>query len=204
MFFISPKPSRSSTLVFQALAGGGHNQLREEGDKEGIAEEVFFRGDLPPVHIDGIAQGLEGIEGDAHRQQHVKGRVVKLKAQRAQQSIETVNGEVEILEKEQNRQVDAQAHPQHQTPAEQQRPPLQGRLLQPLQTQAAAIGDQGGQQHQQGIDRVPAHIEVVAAQQQPEVLDPGRNEIVHDHHNGQENQKLQGVKKHGPVLRIKA
>ena len=194
--------SQLAQQILRPLNGAGH-QLGEEGDKKGIAEEVSFRGNLSPVHINGIAQSLEGVEGDAHRQQHVKGRVVKLKADMDQYGIEAVNGEIEILEEEQNRQVDAKAQPQHQTPAEQQRPPLQRRLLQPLQTQAAAIGDQGGQQHQQCVNRVPAHIEVVAAKQQPIMLDPVRNDVVNSHYNGQKDKKLQRVKGHRPVLRIK-
>ena len=48
--------------------GTGH-QLREETDIEAEIEDVAHRLDAPAIHIHDVADGLEGIEGDAYRQQ---------------------------------------------------------------------------------------------------------------------------------------
>ena len=58
--------------IFAALDGPCH-QLGEKGQEQGIAQEIPLRRHLPPPDVHQIAYGLEGIERDAHRQQHVKG-----------------------------------------------------------------------------------------------------------------------------------
>ena len=56
--------------------GPGH-QLGEEGDEERKIQERRRRGCFPLVDIDRIGKGLEGVEGDAHRQDDAGcGRVV--------------------------------------------------------------------------------------------------------------------------------
>ena len=65
-------------LLQKVLAplNGPRHQLGEEGDKKGIAQKVLLRADLPPVHVHGIAQSLEGKEGNANGQQDVEFRNV--------------------------------------------------------------------------------------------------------------------------------
>ena len=176
--------------VPRPLDGPGH-QLGEEGDEQGVVEEVPLGGHVLPVHVDGVAQGLEGVKGDAHRQQHVQQGHVHGKAQIVQPPGEHVRGEVVVLEEEQHPQVQhqAQGHPQ---PA-----------LAPHGTahqQAAAVGDGGGEEHQKGVDGVPAHVEVVAGQQQLEVPGPAGQQVVEGHVHRQEHQVLDGVEIHGCSL----
>ena len=47
--------------VFRPLDGPGH-QLGEIGDKQGERDEIPLRGQLSPVDVDGVAEGLEGIK----------------------------------------------------------------------------------------------------------------------------------------------
>ena len=44
------------------------DELREEGDECEEVHEAVRGGNLPPVNIQRVAHGLEGIERDAHRQ----------------------------------------------------------------------------------------------------------------------------------------
>jgi hypothetical protein len=48
---------------------GTRHQLGEEAHIEPEIQDVFDRIDLPPVYIDRIGDGLEGIKGDPHREQ---------------------------------------------------------------------------------------------------------------------------------------
>src|SRR6201992_1118175 len=49
------------------LYGPGHH-LREEGDVESVFKQIFFRRNPAPVNLDGVAHGLEGVEGKTYRQ----------------------------------------------------------------------------------------------------------------------------------------
>ena len=189
--------------IFGPLDGAG-NQLGEERDKQGIAGDALLSSDFPPVYIHGIAQGLEGVEGNPHRQQHIDARPVQVEAQGHEQGVQAVQGKIKVLEEEKNAQVDNQAGNENQLPQAMLFLRRGAGCVRPVNAQAAEPGDQGGCQQQKGIHCVPAHIKIIAAHQQPDVLGPGRNDVIHHHHNGQENEKLQRVEKHGPVLRMKA
>ena len=84
---------------------GPRHKLGEEGDKQGIGEEIPLGLNLAPVHIHGVAEGLEGIEGDAHREQNIHRRDARLHMQKVQSLVQKVNGEVKILEKEEDAKV---------------------------------------------------------------------------------------------------
>ena len=58
-----------STSVRLTLMG---DELWEEGDVEGIVEEVALVVELAAVDVDGVTQQLEGIEGDADGQEDVE------------------------------------------------------------------------------------------------------------------------------------
>ena len=49
------------------LNWAGH-QFRKEGDKEAIMDEFSLGFKVPTVDIDGVTDGLEGVEADAKRQ----------------------------------------------------------------------------------------------------------------------------------------
>ena len=58
----------------QQIAGplnGARHQLRKKAHKGSKGNEVTRRFQLPLVHINGIAQSLEGVKTDTHRQDDV-------------------------------------------------------------------------------------------------------------------------------------
>jgi len=51
---------------------GSCNQLREEGDKEAVINNAFEGFYFTPIDIYGVAEGLEGEEGNAHGDEDVE------------------------------------------------------------------------------------------------------------------------------------
>ena len=141
-----------------ALDGARH-QLREERDEERIDEEVLFRLGRPAVHVDGVTQRLEDVEGDAHGQEDVELRNGHPQAEGAEKARHALCRPVEILEKKQYRKVDDErGHQERLLP-----------LSIFLDAQGCQVGHRGAGQQQQDIDRLPAHVEIVAGCQQEQV-----------------------------------
>ena len=91
--------------VRRPLDGAGH-QLREEAD---ICEELYdvvSRRQFLPVHIDGITQGLEGVETDADGKYDLQRHPVGMQPYEAEQVLKTLGEEVEILEYSENAEID--------------------------------------------------------------------------------------------------
>ena len=63
-------------LVPQVLVldDGTGDELGEQGDKGAEVDDVPLSPGVPPVHVDGVAHGLEGVEGDADGQVDVQHR----------------------------------------------------------------------------------------------------------------------------------
>ena len=62
--------SRLIDLVAQVLVldDGAGDELGKQGDEGAEIDDVPLRPGVSPVHIDGVAHGLEGVEGDADGQ----------------------------------------------------------------------------------------------------------------------------------------
>ena len=58
-------------LILNNWAG---NELREEGNKGTKIDNIPLSPGIPPVHIDGVAHGLEGVKGDADGKMDVQYR----------------------------------------------------------------------------------------------------------------------------------
>ena len=54
------------------------------------------------VHIDGIAERLEGVKADAHRQQYIYRHPVRSYAEELEQFGQVLSEEVEVLEDAEN------------------------------------------------------------------------------------------------------
>ena len=54
------------------------------------------------VHIDGIAERLEGVKADAHRQQYIYRHPVRFYAEELEQFGQVFSEEVEVLEDAEN------------------------------------------------------------------------------------------------------
>ncbi len=171
--------------ILPGLDDGAGHQLGEKGDIQRHVHKAFLRPDLAPVHIDGIAEGLEGVEADAHRQQDVQ----TPRPGNAEKGAEGVHKEVEVLEDAQNHQGHDHAH------SDPKLFPI------PLISGGAAIGHQGQAQHQKAAFPVPPAVEHIAGQEQqhmPQGIDrPGQQgldffHIGQGHHradDGKEDRK---------------
>ena len=73
---------------------------------------MSFRRNPTAVDINGVAQGLEGVKGDPHRQQNMKNRGIIVDIKNLQHLGDGLAQEIEILVKKQDAQVAHQAEPQ--------------------------------------------------------------------------------------------
>jgi len=74
------------------------DQLGKEADESEESQEVACRLDLAPINVDAVAEGLEGVEADADRQDDAQRRDVGLEPERREQVGKGVDEEVEVLE----------------------------------------------------------------------------------------------------------
>ena len=152
-----------------ALNRAGH-QLGKERDEQRIAEKIGFGLRPTLVDVDHVAQRLEGEEADAHRQQNIHLRQTQRKAQCAAHAVQNVDEHAGIFEIAEHAEVEDDAADEHRF--------ARLRLCNAGNRQRADVGDEGACGHQQRVFRVPIHIEVIAAQQQPDPADfPRQNEV---------------------------
>ena len=140
---------------------------------------------LAPVDIDHIAQGLEGIEGDAHRQQNLQRDRVQPDGKDPQQLHHTVREEIEVFEEKQQRQADAYGGHKNCFP----RP----RLLRLFQQDPGQIGNDGGRKNQHDIVRIPAHIKIAAGNQQQSPPVFVRQQPMENKYHRHEYRKAKGI-----------
>ena len=131
---------------------------------------------LAPIDIDHIAQRLEGIEGNAHRQQHIQPGDPDGLVNPLQQS----GGEIVVFENKQNAQGDEEGDADIAF--------LLFGVICFFQQQGAAVADQGGGADEDHIRRVPAHVKVIAGKEQQGPAELMRQHPVKNENNRQENR----------------
>ena len=82
------------------LDNGTGNELGEQGDKGAEVDDVALGPGIAPVHVDGVAHGLEGVEGDADGQVDTQHRH---KGQA--DGLERGGQEIPVLEEQQQEQI---------------------------------------------------------------------------------------------------
>ena len=128
---------------------GSCHQLGEERHIEGIVEQVVDGLYLTPVHVDGVAQRLEGEERYAHGQEYlqvVPGRSAKVAPQ--------LPKEIGVLEISQQSQVDYQAQRHHALA-----PCARAHVGHDVGNHIVAAGDNG---YQEEIEAAALVVEIVA------------------------------------------
>ena len=168
---------RRGKLLEQAAASldGTGDQLREERDEQRIAEKVGFGFCPLLIDVNHVPQGLEGVEADADRQQNIHLRQLHFKAEGGACPVQDVDEHAGVLEIAQQTDVEHDARNQHEL----------ARLLlfKARNEQRTGVGDDGACRHQQRVFRVPIHIEVIAADEQPDPANLfGQQEIQQRHH----------------------
>ena len=81
-----------------ASLNGARHQLRKKADKQRIAQKAGFRLHLAPVYIGRVANGLENIKADAHRQQKLKSGKYTLQAECMAYGVDVVQHKAGVFE----------------------------------------------------------------------------------------------------------
>ena len=145
--------------------GAGHH-LGEEGEKQGVEQEIPLDFRLAPPHVHDITHSLKEVEGDAHRQHKVQHRGRPTDSRSLEHTSRQRERKVDIFKKEEQDNINQQAQHQH--------PPL---WVSP-QGNSRPIGGQDYKEQQGEIDRLGTQIEKPACQQQPQVPHlPGQQKI---------------------------
>ena len=152
---------------------GTGDQLGEQGHIGAEADGVFLHLGIAPIHIDGIAEALEGIEADTHRQRQPQQRDAQTR-----DGVEALHEEVRVFENAQKGQADHHGHNQPEF--------LPGSGFTPADGKAAEIKQQYGANHQKQIFGLSPAIENQAEYQQHRVFQGLRRQKIHNQHRRQE------------------
>ena len=149
------------------------HQLREEADVECELVDVFLRLDFLSVNVHNIADGLEGVEGDANGHDDLDEVDVP-----AKELIDVFNKEVEVFEVEQEAQVSQNG---------EQKQRLFTLVLR--DQNSADVVDNDGEQHHRHIPRFSPGVEEDACQEQDIVLQLLPHQEVQGAHDRQEQKQ---------------
>ncbi len=150
------------------LDDGAGDQLGEQRHVGGKVQDVPLGRHLAPVHVDGVGHGLEGVERDADGQGKAQGGNALI-----EQAVDVCNGEVGVLEEEQNSQVAHHRQNQHSFCAL-----LLSAAAEKADAQAVAVVEHRGEEHDEDVFRLAPAVEQQAGQQQHDVAAFARAEIV--------------------------
>ena len=159
------------------------DQLREEGDKQRISEKIMLRRNITPIDVNGVSERLKDEERDAHRQENVKPGNLQPDMKQRENAFDRRQQKIKILE------IDKKTKIQNKTCQDDPFCPfsacLPGLFL--FQQTRADIRNPRGEQDQQCVPGVPAHIKIIARQQQPVVFPPVGDQEVAQHNKRKKN-----------------
>ena len=147
---------------------GTGDELGEECDEGAEVDEAALHLGVVPVHVDGVAHGLEGVEGDADGQAQAQ-----LRHEGKTDGLEAAGNEVPVLEKEQQSQIEDDRRG-HRPPG----PPVVAPALVLLHQHSVGVVDADGEEHDKDIDRLSPGVEHQVDQQQQQVPPFQRRNIV--------------------------
>ena len=168
---------------------GPGDQLGEEADIEGEAAQVPFWFELAPVYIDGVGEGLEGVEGNAKAQQEFGVGQFDRPARRLGQGAQAVAEEVVILKEKEEAQIGAEAEGQ---PA-----PLSTARIALVNPLCREKVDCRRKPDEDYIARFPCHVKAIAHREEQGPLPFLRHQVIQPDHQGKEKAEWHGVKEHG-------
>jgi hypothetical protein len=186
--------------------------LREERNEGAEGDRVARGLQVPAVHIDRVAEGLERVEADAHRQQHVEEREIDLHAEQARcRLLRRLDEEVVVLEGAEQAQVADEAQTEeelaragrrrstepdaHQVVEQRRRQDQPEVAPVPRGVEDARRDEQQEEPHPRAADAEPAWLSVDRdVTLQPRVAhapEPRERE-------GEEREVIEAVEQHGP------
>ena len=141
---------------------GPRDKLREEGDKGTKGDGVTGGLEVAPIDVDGVGEGLEGVEGDADGQDDLQGGGVHGDAKGLPGRDPVLDEEVGVLEVAEDAEVDGEGDPQ---------PPFLPRFVRRLfNADADEEVDDGGEGNQPEEAPVPPAVEDIRRNKQQQVL----------------------------------
>ena len=155
----------SQILVFDDRAG---DQLGEQGNEGAEVDQRPLGPGVPPVDIDGVAHGLEGVKGDADGQMDVQDRH-EVQPHR----LKGGGQKVPVFKKAQQRQVEKHRRRHRPAGASVVAPGLTSLHQHPM-----GVVDQGGSYHDDHIDPLAPGIKEQAYRQKGQIPPLQRDRIV--------------------------
>jgi hypothetical protein len=154
----------------------------EHRNEAGEIDEIRHRLGFAAVDVDRVAQGLEGIEANAERQDDAKERVELgvLKAERLDEAIVTLDPEVEVFEKAERGEIQEDRDEDCAPLSSRTRPSMRQlfyRFVPDAPEFPGVVGDdqahqpvdEGGREHERHEARLGPAVERIAGQDEPEI-----------------------------------
>src|SRR5690606_20291905 len=98
-------PEKLRQQIRSALDRPRH-QLREKADESRKCQQIASRLQAPPIHVNGVAQGLKCVKTDAHRENNVQRCRRHVVTQKTKSRGKIVREKIEILEKSEQPQIE--------------------------------------------------------------------------------------------------
>ena len=134
----------------------------KEGDEGGEGHGVTGGLEVAPIDVDGVGEGLEGVEGDADGQDDLQGGGVHGDAEGVPRGNPVLDEEVGVLEVAEDAEVDGEGDPQ---------PPFLPRLVgRFFNADADEKVDDGGEGDEPEEAPVPPPVEDIGRNEQQQVL----------------------------------
>ncbi|MNN04957.1 hypothetical protein D3C81_1176980 [compost metagenome] len=173
---------------------GAGDQVREDRHERREVDQVAGRRGVATVDVDDVADGLEDVERDPDRQQHV-GQDERLQAHRRHHCVDAVDAEVGVLEVAEDAQVDGHA---------EQQPTLRrfGSHARGADFQADPVVPQRDRCEQCEEVHTPPGVEHVAGDQQQQIAIALPAQVVQAEKDRQEQKQEHVGRKNHPDLSL--
>ena len=173
------------------LDDGACDELGEHDDVSAEVDDVVLGLYVPAVDVDGVGEGLEGVEADAQRQ-HADARDGRKAG--AEEGVEAAEHKVCILEVEEHPEAARQCD-------EQQNEAGRPVPVEALKPESAEVVDKDESQHDREKPHLAPAVEHEAAQEEDGVFELRGREVIERQRDGQKaQQKDDGAEDHGVSL----
>jgi hypothetical protein len=197
---------RDEPAAFDHLRGGDHarprdlgqeqrraqnragDQVRKIGHEQRELDQVRGRRDLAAIHVDDVADRHERVERDADRQNDVDRDRIEPPPERGKHRREPAREEVEVLEEPQHAEVEHEAR--------DERHPSPPHVAGAAEVAPDRVVHDRRAEEQAEIPPVPRRVEVVAREQQEDVLGAMRQQPVERVDDEKEPDEMQRVEDH--------
>ena len=173
--------------VLGALDGAG-DKLREEGNEQRVIAEMPLGFDGAAVHVDDIAECLEGVERDTHGQDEVEEIVVHRQTEQTQKTRHRAGEEVEVFIEKQYAEAGGQG--------DHEICPAQLRVFRARHEEACRVGYRRREGNEIHEIRIPAHVKIVAGGEEHDPAVFRGDHEMQERHDGEKDQVFERIEGH--------